>query len=335
MAVGRLGEHFIVETDVEPLTLPVSGQGMEDEAEGPGLPDEAPSIPWPEDEIVNRCLGDLIDDWQRKGGRLSYDDVTRMSTKRKLDGRQLASLLEALTRAGVTIAGLQSPAPEQHAVVDLDEEIADETMPAGRDALGAYLAEISRYPLLWAEDEVRLGRLIKAGQEAEVTLSEEPTRSLEKTLITQLRNAYEAGRRAHDQLVLSNLRLVVSVAKQGRYARSGLDLIDRIQDGNIGLMRAADKFDYTMGYKFSTYAMWWIRQSIERGIGDNSRLIRARITDLHGPSARSGAGGGHLRVSQVGETTKYYYTRGRKQRQVDKAWYAESSRGWPPLRSAW
>ena len=80
-----------------------------------------------------------------------------------------------------------------------------------------------------------------------------------------------AGRRAHAELVCANLRLVVSIAKAGHYESSGVEFADRIQDGNLGLMRAADKFDGSKGFKFSTYATWWIRQSIERGIGDRGR----------------------------------------------------------------
>jgi RNA polymerase primary sigma factor len=83
-----------------------------------------------------------------------------------------------------------------------------------------------------------------------------------------------AGQKAHAELVCANLRLVVSIAKSKRYERSGVEFADRIQDGNLGLMRAADKFDGSKGFKFSTYATWWIRQSIERGIGDRGRLIR-------------------------------------------------------------
>jgi RNA polymerase sigma factor (sigma-70 family) len=129
---------------------------------------------------------------------------------------------------------------------------------------------------LWAEDEVRLGRLIKTGQEADRVLNGDVC-DLAAGELTRLQHASEAGRRAHNDLVQSNLRLVVSIARKSRYAHSGIDLIDRIQDGNIGLLRAADKFNYSLGYKFSTYATWWIRQSIERGIADRSRLIRLPV----------------------------------------------------------
>src|SRR5262249_38235967 len=145
----------------------------------------------PTDELVARCLDDLVDDWQRKGGRLSYDDVTRMTTKRALDGQQLASLLEALSQAGVAVDGLDpfgaigegKPADE-----DVDDESTDYGTSIDRDALGAYLMEIGRYPLLWAEDEVRLGRLIKTGQDADAVLSGEAA-SLTATEVNHLRQA--------------------------------------------------------------------------------------------------------------------------------------------------
>jgi RNA polymerase primary sigma factor len=228
------------------------------------------------DGLVARCLDDLIDDWQRKGGRLSYDDVTRMSTKRKLSGHQLAGLLEGLSQAGVAVSGLDA-SPEGPPAEDPGDESAGEVTRADRDSLGMYLAEVGRYPLLYAADEVRLGRLIKAGQDADAALAAGQDMPIEPALEAKLTMASEAGRRAHDDLVLANLRLVVSVARQSRYAAGGVDLVDRIQDGNLGLMRAADKFDYTLGYKFSTYAMWWIRQAIERGIADKSGIIRLPV----------------------------------------------------------
>jgi RNA polymerase primary sigma factor len=229
----------------------------------------------PIDELVTRCLQDLVDDWERKGGALSYDDVTRMATKRGLNGLQLADVLDGLLQAGITPTGLQAPA--SGFVQDRDETAdLDAVSGADRDILGSYLKEIGRYPLLWADDEVRLGRLISTGQEADAGLADRAA-AYPQQLAVRMQQASQAGRRAHADLVRSNLRLVVSIARQSRYARSGVELIDRIQDGNLGLMRAADKFDYKLGYKFSTYATWWIRQSIERGIANQSRLIRLPV----------------------------------------------------------
>jgi RNA polymerase primary sigma factor len=229
----------------------------------------------PVDELVNRCLQDLVDDWERKGGWLPYDDVTRMTTKRGLNGHQLANVLDGLVQAGITPSGLHpaasGPPQDQDDTADLDA-----VSRADRDILGSYLQDIGRYPLLWAEDEVRLGRLIATGQEADAAVADAAAAPA-APLTALLREASVAGRRAHADLVRSNLRLVVSIARQSRYAGSGLELIDRIQEGNLGLMHAADKFDYKLGYKFSTYATWWIRQGIERGIANQSRLIRLPV----------------------------------------------------------
>ncbi len=137
------------------------------------------------------------------------------------------------------------------------------------DSTRRYLSELGSYPLLTAEQEVQLAQAIEAGRLAEIELSSTtPTRARRSTLMRQLAEA-EAARRTFIQ---SNLRLVVSIAK--RYQGTGMTLLDLIQEGNLGLMRAVEKFDHRKGFKFSTYATWWIRQSIGRGIADKGRTIR-------------------------------------------------------------
>ncbi|MFI7418712.1 RNA polymerase sigma factor RpoD/SigA [Nonomuraea sp. NPDC049684] len=136
------------------------------------------------------------------------------------------------------------------------------------DLLGMYLEQIGKNPLLSAADEVDLARRIEAGLYA--------GHLIERGAATpELEAVVRDGRRAKDQLIRSNLRLVVAAAR--RYAFRGLPLLDVIQEGNLGLIRAVEKFDYTRGYKFSTYGMWWIRQAIERGIHDKSRTVRLPI----------------------------------------------------------
>jgi RNA polymerase primary sigma factor len=141
-----------------------------------------------------------------------------------------------------------------------------------------YLKEIGGYQLLTAADEVRLAKSIELGQEAERELSSSGdggTAEADRGTRNELRKKSIAGRDAKQEFIQSNLRLVVSIAK--RYQPCGLALIDLVQEGNLGLMRAVDRFDHRRGFKFSTYATWWIRQAITRAIADKSRTIRVPV----------------------------------------------------------
>ncbi|MEV6104156.1 sigma-70 family RNA polymerase sigma factor [Streptomyces sp. NPDC051940] len=152
---------------------------------------------------------------------------------------------------------------------------------ADRDLVGMYLDEIARTPLLDAAKEVELSLDIEAGVYAEQLLAGgiEAAESADAPSVTAAREELEElvrlGERAKDLFIRSNLRLVVAVAR--RYPRSGLPLLDLIQEGNAGLVRAVEKFDYRKGFKFSTYATWWIRQAITRSIADQSRTIRLPV----------------------------------------------------------
>ena len=141
------------------------------------------------------------------------------------------------------------------------------------DLVRLYLTDIGQYPLLTKEDEVRLAQQIENGVEARGKLeTEEKLTAAEKRDLKRLdRN----GARAEKKFVQSNLRLVVSIAK--KYQASGLPLLDLIQEGNLGLMHAVEKFDWRKGFKFSTYATWWIRQAITRGIANTGRTIRLPV----------------------------------------------------------
>jgi len=139
--------------------------------------------------------------------------------------------------------------PNEPLDLDEEEDPSGEAMPEElytADALGTYLREIGRHPLLMAADEVALAKLIEKGDEA-----------------------------ATVRMVCSNLRLVVSIAR--RYRSTGIPLLDLIQEGNLGLLRAVEKFDWRKGFKFSTYATWWIRQAIQRGIADRGRTVRLPV----------------------------------------------------------
>lgn len=146
---------------------------------------------------------------------------------------------------------------------------------ADRDLVGMYLDEIARTPLLDAAKEVELSQTIEAGVYAQQILDGEVESEAGGASRLELEALVAEGERAKDLFIKSNLRLVVAVAR--RYPRSGLPLLDLIQEGNAGLVRAVEKFDYAKGFKFSTYATWWIRQAITRSIADQSRTIRLPV----------------------------------------------------------
>lgn len=148
------------------------------------------------------------------------------------------------------------------------DEVAEE-----RDLVGVYLHEISRTPLLDAAKEVDLSKAIEAGLYAEHLLGED--RVPEGVDREDLERLVVEGERAKDLFIRANLRLVVSIAR--RYVRSGMPMLDLIQEGNTGLVRAVEKFDYERGYKFSTYATWWIRQAISRAIAQQERTVRLPV----------------------------------------------------------
>ena len=144
----------------------------------------------------------------------------------------------------------------------------------GKDAVGLYLDAIAKTALLTAIEEVELARTIEAGLFAERVLHGSEIVSLEAT-DDELREIAEEGRRAMQRFVQANLRLVVSVAR--KYGRAQMPLLDLVQEGNTGLIRAVEKFDYTKGFKFSTYATWWVRQAISRGIAQQGRIVRLPV----------------------------------------------------------
>jgi RNA polymerase primary sigma factor len=153
-----------------------------------------------------------------------------------------------------------------------ETDLDDQTSVMG-DSVHTYLKSIGRRSLLTAEEEVELAKRIEAGLFAEHKLVSES--GLSKRYRADLELVAEDGRRAKAHMLEANLRLVVSVAK--KYSDRGLSLLDVVQEGNLGLIRAVEKFDYTKGYKFSTYAMWWIRQAIQRGFADSARTIRLPV----------------------------------------------------------
>jgi len=198
----------------------------------------------------------------------------------------MADVLVALDRADLgpeTLdAAVRALADEGVDVLDVPREDEPDIRPAeldgGRraatsDLVRIYLREIGRVPLLTAEDEVELAKAIEAGLFAEEKLS--GGFPILGAVHGDLELLVGEGGKAKQRLIEANLRLVVSIAK--RYIGRGLVFLDLIQEGNLGLIRAVEKFDYTRGYKFSTYATWWIRQAITRAIADQARTIRVPV----------------------------------------------------------
>jgi len=182
-----------------------------------------------------------------------------------------------LTEAVEVEAEAVAVEPSAIELVQAEEEADDEPVPAladssapATDLVRHYLREIGRVPLLTAALEVELARRIEAGVFATEKLAADPSLSI--TLRAELGIIERDGAKAKRQLIEANLRLVVSIAK--RYAGRGLPFLDLVQEGNLGLQKGVDKYDWRRGFRFSTYAYWWIRQAISRAVTEQARTIR-------------------------------------------------------------
>ncbi|WP_030915051.1 RNA polymerase sigma factor [Streptosporangium amethystogenes] len=206
--------------------------------------------------------------------------TTRKSTARKAKpapAKKASAKTEAVAKGEDAAAEADdewNPPEETEAETETEStfDLDDHSSVMG-DSVHTYLKSIGRRTLLTAAQEVELAKRIEAGLYAESKLEAEP--GLSAVMRDDLEWIAEDGRRAKDHMLEANLRLVVSVAK--KYTDRGMALLDVVQEGNLGLIRAVEKFDYTKGYKFSTYAMWWIRQAIQRGFADSARTIRLPV----------------------------------------------------------
>jgi len=207
-------------------------------------------------------MADLMARGRERGG-VTVDDVAAALDRSELPPDELDGVVRMLADNGVEVLE-----PNEDDSLRAEEDDLGRRAPTS-DLVRIYLREIGRVPLLTAEEEVELAKAIEAGLFAEARLSaaDHPNPELEELV-------WE-GERAKQRLIEANLRLVVSIAK--RYVGRGMLFLDLIQEGNLGLIRAVEKFDYTKGYKFSTYATWWIRQAITRAIADQARTIRSPV----------------------------------------------------------
>ena len=226
-------------------------------------------------------LNELYEQGKAKG-TMTYDEIiTKLSTT-DIDPDQFDTVLETLEAMGVEVIrdansaeGPQTP----EAAPEIDD--IDLSMPEGisiDDPVRMYLKEIGKVPLLSADEEINIAMRMEKGDEAKQMLESgvnadgKPLTDEEKK---QCQSAIDDGTQAKRLLAEANLRLVVSIAK--RYVGRGMLFLDLIQEGNLGLIKAVEKFDYRKGYKFSTYATWWIRQAITRAIADQARTIRIPV----------------------------------------------------------
>ena len=217
----------------------------------------------------------------REKGYVTYEDILNLFPNAEKNIDQLEDLFAALSDAGINVIASEDEAADQ--VVDDDEDEEDEFNERANESLieaieaddtvGLYLKEIGRVALLTAPQEVDLAQRMERGREAREQLQSAPNLTPEER--ERLEMLVEDGMAAREHLINANSRLVISVAK--KYIGRGVPFLDLIQEGNIGLIRAAKKFDWRRGHKFSTYATWWIRQAVTRAIADPGRTIRVPV----------------------------------------------------------
>lgn len=219
----------------------------------------------------------------RAQGYVTFDDILNIFPEAEENLDQLEEIFALLMSAGIPVGepeelGLEVPEeaeleeePEQEDASAADEESYFRAVEID-DAIGLYLKEIGQVPLLTQEEEIELAKRMERGRQAEKELQKN---GLEPQRCRELQALVEDGLAARDHLIRANARLVISVAK--KYIGRGVSFLDLIQEGNIGLIRAANKFNYRLGHKFSTYATWWIRQAVTRAIADQSRTIRVPV----------------------------------------------------------
>lgn len=211
----------------------------------------------------------------RSQGFLTYGDILEAFPQPELRVAEIDQLYAELQAEGIKVVESSAEMEANHTTSDDDilVEFPDLTDIALDDPVRMYLQEIGQVPLLTAEQEVELAKQMETGDIARDLLEREEYSGGEDR--TRLEHSLTLGCEARQHLIQANLRLVVSIAK--KYTSYGLTMMDLVQEGNIGLMRAVEKFDYTKGHKFSTYATWWIRQAITRAIADQSRTIRLPV----------------------------------------------------------
>lgn len=238
-------------------------------------------------------LAGLLAVAKKKKNVLEYQEIVDYFADMTLGEEQFDKIIETLEQGGVDILRITEvdEVDDEEIILteedEVDVENIDLSVPDGisiEDPVRMYLKEIGKVPLLNAEEEIELAQKMEAGNVAKEKIAilekrigtvDEQEEAEIKEEIKALKEDFQAGDEAKKRLAEANLRLVVSIAK--RYVGRGMLFLDLIQEGNLGLIKAVEKFDYRKGYKFSTYATWWIRQAITRAIADQARTIRIPV----------------------------------------------------------
>ena len=243
-------------TSAKKATAPAESEATEDVTDEPGV-----------DETPESAEDTGTDDTSAADSEVDIDADADVDDSEKMDDRQVEAIGAAMLQQGAIV--LKSSDEEDVPV------ISTTITGATADPVKDYLKQIGKVALLNAEQEVSLAWRIEAGLFAEEKLAGLTQRERTTKLARELHEIAKDGQRAKNHLLGANLRLVVSLAK--RYTGRGMQFLDLIQEGNLGLIRAVEKFDYTKGFKFSTYATWWIRQAITRAMADQARTIRIPV----------------------------------------------------------
>ena len=225
-------------------------------------------------------VGELLEKAEIQG-YLTTDDILDLLPEAEETLDQLEEIFILLHNAGIEVCENKMNTEDdvtQNLVIAIgefeasEEEDYDLSGIASDDTVGLYLKEMARVPLLKNDEEVRLAKALEAGRRAQEILCNNGSDPLKRH---ELERQIAEGQAAREHLIKANTRLVVSIAK--KYMGRGVPFLDLIQEGNLGLMKAVEKFDYSRGYRFSTYATWWIRQTITRAIADQGRTIRVPV----------------------------------------------------------
>ncbi|MBR3811115.1 MAG: RNA polymerase sigma factor RpoD [Agathobacter sp.] len=236
-------------------------------------------------------LVELLALGKKKKNMLEYQEISDFFKDMPLEADKMELVLDYLDHNGIDVLRISDDDDDDEIILneedDVEVEKIDLSIPEGvsvEDPVRMYLKEIGKVPLLNAEDEIELAQKMEAGAVAteKIAILEERMKDADeaeveelKAEIVSLQKDVDFGAEAKKRLAEANLRLVVSIAK--RYVGRGMLFLDLIQEGNLGLIKAVEKFDYRKGYKFSTYATWWIRQAITRAIADQARTIRIPV----------------------------------------------------------